>query len=150
MLTATHICPFITFAAINLTWRLFLPSLTYGRDRQSHNRDLHNMIACEVQVIYWSENLNAAHDLEILGVCGRIILKWALKKQGGSDSSGPRYRRGAGACRHGNEPSVSTKSREILAVWETNDITKRFLLHGLVCGVSWKKMRWIKITWVMV
>ena len=56
--------------------------------------------------------MNAAHDLEILGVCGKIIMKWALKKQGGSDSSCPRYRRGARSCKHDKKPSVSTKNME--------------------------------------
>jgi hypothetical protein len=61
----------------------------------------------------------------------RIIQKWALKKHGGSDSTGPKYRKGARFCRHGNKPSVSMKNMDFcLTVWEINNNT-RSLLHVL-------------------
>jgi len=55
--------------------------------------------------------------IEDLGVRGSIILKYTLKKldrRGGLASSGSEYRKEAGLCEHGNEPSVFINAQNFL------------------------------------
>jgi len=44
-----------------------------------------------------------------LGVEGRVVIKWILKRQDGLDSSGSSYGRVARSLKHGNEPSSAVK-----------------------------------------
>jgi len=64
------------------------------------------------------ENLNKERDhIEDVGVYGSIILKYVLNKldgKGGLALSGSEYRKEAGLCELGNEPSVFIKCTEFL------------------------------------
>jgi hypothetical protein len=65
-----------------------------------------------VRRVFWWGDVSGRDHLEELGVDGRAILKWILKKRGGKhgpDLSGSGWGQVAGACECGNEPSGSVK-----------------------------------------
>jgi hypothetical protein len=65
--------------------------------------------------VLW-ENMSERNHLEDLGVDGRVILKWVLKKQGGAWTRLIWVRIGQvmGCCKCGNEPSSSIKCGEFI------------------------------------
>jgi hypothetical protein len=62
---------------------------------------------------FWSQNLKGEGHAEVLGVDGRIILKWIFREIGyvncGLDHSDPAYGPVTGPCEYGNEQLGSIK-----------------------------------------
>jgi len=70
----------------------------------------------------------------VVGLDGKIILKYVLKKWNGKAWTGfiwIRIGTGGGACQCGNEPSGSIIRGEFLEKLRTVSFSERTLLHGV-------------------
>jgi hypothetical protein len=73
-----------------------------------------------MHTVFWFEHLYGRDHLEDVGIDGKIVMEWMLRKQVGwcrLDSPGLGQESVEGYCEYSNEPSNSVKREEFLHQW---------------------------------